>query len=94
MPSIDQLIPVISLLIAGFALYRNVQSDTKHDSGELTTVIVKLETISENVNEIKTEIRDVRGEINKMKERIVIAEQSLKSAHKRIDEINEEKTDK
>ena len=89
LPDFSELIPLASLVIAGLALYRNVQLDTKHNSGELTTVIVKLESIGANVNEIKNEVRDVKGEINKMKERLVIAEQSLRSAHKRIDELNE-----
>lgn len=82
---IAPLISVISCIIAGFALYRNLKGDTKQDAGQLTTVIVKLETITEDLREMKRDIKDVKSDMDKMKERITLNEASTKSAHQRID---------
>ena len=90
MPTITEVLPFISMLIAAIALWRNFKGDTKQDAGEMTTVIVKLETISENVKEIKADIKDVKTDIDKLKERLVVVEQSTKSAHKRIDSLHDE----
>lgn len=87
---IKDLLTVLSCLIAALALWRNLKGDTKSDTSEMTTVIVKLESISENVKEVKNDIKDVKGEIDSMRERITIVEQSTKSAHKRIDGIKHE----
>lgn len=87
---ITQLVSVFSLLIAAFALARNLKLDTKSDQTELTTVIVKLETIIDNVKEIRIETRDLKNDIDGIKERLVAVEQSVKSAHKRIDGLHNE----
>lgn len=87
---ITQYLSIISCLIAAVALFRNLKGDTKADANEMTTVIVKLETINENVKEVKADIKDVKNDMERMKERIVIVEQSVKSAHKRIDGLHEE----
>lgn len=87
---LTQYLSIISCLIAAVALIRNLKGDTKSDANEMTTVIVKLETINENVKEVKADIKDVKNDMERMKERIVIVEQSVKSAHKRIDSIHEE----
>lgn len=90
MPELTQLIPIFSLLIAALALYRNVKGDTKTDAGQMMEVIVKLETINENVKDVKADMKDVKAEVEKMKERIIVVEQSAKSAHKRIDALHNE----
>lgn len=87
---LTQLVSVLSFLVAAFALGRNLKSDAKSDQSEMTTVIVKLETINENVKEVKNDIKDVKTDMERMKERITIVEQSVKSAHKRIDDVQEE----
>ena len=81
----SHVISALSLLIAAFALYRNVKGDTKQDAGQLTTLIVKLEAINNDTKEIKSDIKDVKSDVDKMKEKLTITEASVKSAHKRID---------
>lgn len=85
-----QLVSILSFLVAAFALGRNLKGDVKSDQSEMTTVIVKLETINENVKEVKNDIKDVKSDMEKLKERLTIVEQSVKSAHKRIDDVQEE----
>ena len=90
MPDLTQILPVLSMLIAAFALYRNLKGDTKNDAGQMMEVIVKLETINENVKEVKADMKDVKFDVDKMKERLIVVEQSVKSAHKRIDSLHSE----
>ena len=82
---IPLVLAVLSAVFAGIAWFRNTKSDTKQDAGQLTTVIVKLENISDDVREVKADMKDVKSDMDKMKERITLNEASTKSAHKRID---------
>lgn len=91
--TISDALPYAAIIISGLALWRNLKADSKADAGEMTTVIVKLETINENIKEVKTDIKDVKGDMERMKERIVVVEQSVKSAHKRLDGVYENDTE-
>lgn len=86
---LTQLLSVASVLVAIVALYRNVKGDTKADAGQLTTLIVKLEAINDDTKEIKNDIKDVKADMDKMKEKLTLNEASVKSAHKRIDYLQE-----
>ena len=95
----------IALLISGitmaFGIYsgmnsikRNNKNDDKKDSAQMTMVIVKLEGISEGVSEIKKDLTHVKNDIKEITERLIVAEQSVKLAHRRLNEIHEEKEKK
>lgn len=86
---LTQLLSVASVLVAVVALYRNIKGDTKQDAGQLTTLIVKTEAIKDDTKEIKGDIKDVKADMDKMKEKLTINEASVKSAHKRIDYLQE-----
>lgn len=90
----------LSLLISGvslaFAVYfglsskkrndkKDMQEETKEEATNNTMVMIKLENIADDVKDIKRENKENREEMQKMRERIVIVEQSLKSYHKRLD---------
>jgi len=57
----------------------------KKDAGQMTEIMVKLNVIDENVKEVKSDIKDNRADVDRIKERLIIVEESTKSAHKRID---------
>lgn len=91
----------ISLLLSGisvaFAVYfgitnkrRNEKQDAEHETQERATtnamVIAKLENIGDDVKDIKREHRETRAEVQTLRDRVVVVEQSLKSYHKRMDE--------
>jgi len=79
-------------IFAGISnLRRNQKLDDKRDATEMTTVIVKLENISNGITEIKSEINNVKKDIKEDRERIIRVEESVKQAHKRIDEITKYK---
>lgn len=88
---------LISVVSVAFALYsgitnlkRNGKKDTAEEAAQLTTVIVKLESIRDGVAEIKSDMKNAKGEIQELRERLVIVEQSTKSAHHRVDELTGE----
>ena len=85
-----------ALLISGisvtFGIYqgvsnlkRNERTEAKNDASELTTVIVKLENIGDGIKEIKSELGNIKQDINDITVRLVKVEESNKSAHKRLD---------
>ena len=85
-----------ALLISGisvtFGIYqgvsnlkRNERTEAKSDASELTTVIVKLENIGDGIKEIKSELGNIKQDINDITVRLVKVEESSKSAHKRLD---------
>ena len=87
---LTQIASVISCLIALIALWRNLRADNNTNVGQMTEIAIKLENISNNTLEIKNEIKTVKQDIEKLRERVIIVEQSAKSAHKRIDGIKDE----
>lgn len=87
---LTQIISIISCLIALVALWRNLKADNNANVGQMTEIAIKLENISNNTLEIKNEVRTVKQDIEKLRERVIIVEQSAKSAHKRIDGIKNE----
>lgn len=80
---------LISALALLFSAYQFVKASQKEDTSQITTVLIKLENIAELVAEIKTDVKDERVERQELRERLVKAESSIKSAHKRIDGIEQ-----
>lgn len=88
---------IISAVSLAFGIYsgistmkRNHRSDSQKDASEMTTVIVKLENISNGIAEIKADFSNIKTEVKDLRDRLIVSEQSLKSAWKRIDVIEKE----
>lgn len=85
------LLSVFSVAIAGICLVlswkKGNKAEDQKEASEITTVIVKLENISNDTKEIKNELRNVRNEVGDLRERVTIAEQAAKSLHHRVDAI-------
>ena len=88
----------VSLLIAGLgcasAIYfglknsrRNDVSDIKEEATKNAVINVKLDGISTDVKDIKYDISETKKKVEDLDRRVVIVEQSTKSAHKRLDGI-------
>lgn len=58
---------------------------TKQETENNTLVMMKLEMISDDLKEIKSENRNFREDISSLRERVAKVESSLKSYHKRLD---------
>ena len=88
------IISFSSLIIAAICCIINVinarrgrRTDDKKETTEFTTIAVKLENISGGISELKSDIRHISNEQQSIRERVVLVEQSVKSAHHRIDRI-------
>ncbi len=90
----------ISLLLSGISVAaaiffgissknRNERKDTEQETEDRasthTLLMTKLENIAEDVKEIKRDNREMRSEVQNLRDRVVVVEQSLKSYHKRLD---------
>ena len=59
------------------------------ETKEQTILSTKLDYISRNIDDIKVDLRTRAKENAELKERLIKVEESTKSAHNRIDEIEE-----
>lgn len=98
----QSIVTVLSVLcaIGGFAFARyeyakrakkedisDTRTQVTQDVGRITEVMIKLDHIKDDTTEIKGEIREIKKDVSDLRERVVIVEQSTKSAHKRMDDI-------
>lgn len=78
------IISVISILLTAY-MYMN--NSTKANTTELTTVIVKLESIGSGIADIKSEIASMKNDQKEDHDKLTKLEASLATAWKRIDEL-------
>ena len=78
-------ISLVSLLLAGYTF---LSKNTKDTTAEMTTVIVKLESISSGITDIKKEIEGLKADQRDDHDRLIKVESSLKSAWKQINKIS------
>lgn len=94
MPTFEQAMSILALMISAAALWRNVKGDSKSDGAQISEVLVKMELVQSDLKEIKadfkSEIKGVKTDMDNLKSRVTIVEQSAKSAHKRIDGLHHE----
>ena len=92
------IISVISLIFGIYSgvanLKRNSRNDTKMDQSQLTTVIVKLENIGNDISEMKSDLRDVKEDLKNHSERLVKMEQQIKVLNNAIFGRKENKNEK
>jgi len=82
---------IIGTLIAVGGLTRTSKKDTQEDTRSNTRLESKVDYVSKGVDDIKLDMRDQGRQINDVSERVTRAEESVKSAHKRIDELESKK---
>ena len=80
--------------IIGYATYlmnsrKNVKQETKEDVAMSTKLDTKLDMISKNIDEIRLDNKDFNKTIHQLGERLSAVESSTKSAHHRIDNLED-----
>ena len=83
---LSYIIPVLTLLLS---FYIFLKSNIKQDTTALTTVIIKLENINENITSIKSDLSILRQDQKEDHDKLIKLEQSVNAAWKKIDKINE-----
>lgn len=85
---------IISVLSLGFSVFIGLKNSKRTDTKDIeervkenTRINMKLDGITSNTAEIKAELSEMRKEINSHDSRLVKIEESVKSAHHRIDGI-------
>lgn len=87
------LISIASLLFSVFVWSKsNKRTDAKDIEErvkENTRINMKLDNISTNVSDIKAEVGSLTQTVHRQEEEIILAKASTKSAHHRIDSLEE-----
>lgn len=83
---LSYIIPALSLLLS---FYIFSKSNIKQDTTALTTVIIKLENINENITSIKSDLSIVRQDQKEDHDKLIKLEQSVNAAWKKIDGLNQ-----
>ena len=86
---------VITLIFNSFVLYFNFKNSNRTDTKDFAETVkntarinVMLEMISNTTQEIKSEIVNMRKEIQTHDSRLAKVEESVRYAHKRIEELD------
>ncbi|MEE0420346.1 MAG: hypothetical protein UDG86_09920 [Lachnospiraceae bacterium] len=66
-------------------------TEIERKATETATINVKLDQIGTDVRDIKYDITGLKKDVQGLNERMIIVEQSTKSAHHRLDDLAEEK---
>lgn len=87
---------LVSIISVSAAIYFSSKNSRKTDTKEIeervkenTRINFKLDNITQTTQEIKSEISSMRTEINSHNDRLIKLEESVKSAHHRIDGVEE-----
>lgn len=85
---------LISIVSAAFAIYFGIKSSKRADVSDVTKkaeetaiINVKLDQIGGDVRDIKYDMSTLKRDVQELTERVIVVEQSTKSAHHRIDSI-------
>lgn len=82
---------IIGTFIGIWKAKKDGEKATREDAVKDTTAIVKLDYISKGVDDIRLDIKAQDKRISDLVERVVTVEQSVKSAHHRLDNLEENK---
>ena len=76
-------VSVIALVISAVSVFTNMRRANKKDdkdaSAQMTTVIVKLENIGDDIKDVKTDVRELRGDMMNHTERLAAIEQKVRA---------------
>lgn len=78
---------VISVASLLFAIYSLASKNSKENTSELTTVIVKLENIGTGIRDIKAEIAGMKDDQKEDHDRLIKVESSVSSLWKQFNEF-------
>lgn len=87
-----------SLVVAIFALLLSfvttLRNNTKDDSMQIATVIAKLETISDDIRDVKKDVAGLRQSVQENHDKVLILDRDLATLWKRVDEMRVKLGDK
>lgn len=92
---------VLTIISVATAVYFAFKSNSRANDDDVSRraqegaiLSQKLDSISQDTQEIRKEMADVRGKVNALSERVIIVEHDTKAAHDRISHIEEDEFSK
>ena len=89
MEIISTIVAVVSVFIAIITILYNYSKDGKGDTKDFTRVETKIDYIGGDIKDIRDDVKAVSVRQEDMSERLVKVEESAKSAHHRLDGLEE-----
>jgi septal ring factor EnvC (AmiA/AmiB activator) len=86
-PVLSVLCTVLALIIGFLTFSRNRDKDVKTDASESAVIKTKLDNISSGIDSIRIDIKANEMRVSDLSEKYIRIDESLKSAHKRIDNL-------
>jgi septal ring factor EnvC (AmiA/AmiB activator) len=85
---VGALIAALSLLVSYLAFSLNKQKETKSESRQDAKIQAQLDYIGKGVDDIRIDLKANERQIGALGERVTRVEESNKSLHKRLDNID------
>lgn len=82
---------VFGMVISYFTFMRGRDKNIRSDATKDAKVSTKLDYISSGVDDMRIDLRANQKEMGRMNEQLIRVDESTKSAHKRIDKLEEVK---
>ena len=79
-------VPVIALAFTALTFSKNAKKDTASDASERATMSADIKYIRTSIDDIKLDNREIKGNIADLQTRVAKVEQSVDSAHQRLDD--------
>ena len=80
-------VPVIALVFTALSFSRVNKKDTAEDASERATMSADIKYIRTSIDDIKLDNRAIKNELSGLQKTVARVEQSVESAHKRIDDM-------
>jgi len=77
----------VMAIVAIVTLAKNTKKDTAADAVQRASMTADLKYIRSSVDDIKLENRSMQRDVGELKIRVTEIDQSVKSAHKRLDDM-------
>lgn len=77
----------VMAIIAIITLARNGKKDTSDNAKEQATMSADIKYIRTSIDDIKVDNRVIKADIGELQTKVARVEQSVESAHKRIDDL-------
>lgn len=86
---ISLVIAACALLFTAFGFRRTQNQDTSATAAERATMNANIQYIRQAIDEIKLDNRTIKTDLDELKARVVAVDASAKSAHRRIDDMQQ-----
>ena len=80
-------VPVIALIFTVVTFSKNAKKDAQGDATDRATMSADIKYIRTSIDDIKVDNRVIKSDIGDLQMKVARVEQSVESAHKRIDDI-------